>query len=152
MGIGGEYVCDKCGYKSKQILMGPGFLSAPCHPMIGTRIMNGEYGEKAKKILEENPDSEFSFYMGIYQCRCGNITSEDVVRIWSRGKKIDEGVPWTFGGPKTDVYERGKILYRPVVKCKECGKRMCEVMDPPMEMPCPKCGGTMGFNHDLFWD
>ena len=93
MGIGGEYVCEKCGYKSEQILMGPGFLSAPRHPMIGARIMNGEYGEKAKKILEENPDSEFSFYMGIYQCRYGNITSEDVVRIWSRGKKIDEGVP-----------------------------------------------------------
>ena len=108
MGIGGEYVCDKCGYKSEQILMGPGFLSAPCHPMIGTRIMKGEDGEKAKKILEENPDSEFSFYMGIFQCcGCWNVINKDVVRYGPgerrlprayRGRSVDQRWTYTRGG------------------------------------------------------
>ena len=152
MGSGGIYVCGKCGHMTEELMIGAGFLSGPCDPIIGARILGGEYGKKAKKVLEENPDSDFSFHMGLFECRCGNITSKDVVSIWSRGEKIAEDVLWTFGGPKIDVYEKGKVLYHPAVKCSECGKRMHELRHPPMEMPCPKCDGIMRFEETILWD
>ena len=152
MGFGGEYVCNKCGYVFEGIMVGSGFMSCPCDPEIGDKILNGEYGEKAKKVLEDNPDSEFSFYMGIFQCGgCWNVINKDVVRIWSRGRKVAEGVPWTFGGPRRNVYEKGKLIYRPIMKCDKCGRRMREDNNSP-SMPCPKCDGTMLFMEILLWD
>lgn len=152
MGSGGIYVCGKCGNATEELWIGAGFMSDPCNPLIGASILDGEYGEKAKKILKENPDSEFCFHKGLFQCRCGNLTSKDVVRIWTRGKKIAEGVPWRFGGPNIDMYERGKKLYHSVANCSECGKRMHELRYPPMEMPCPKCDGIMRFERTVLWD
>ena len=117
MGEGIEYICTDCGFR-KEIWFGPGFLSSPRNPKTRGRTLNGEFGSRPKRVLEEHPEAECSWYKPLFHCSCGNVSSKDAVVI----------------------AEEGEVLYRPSMRCDMCHKRMWEVLEPPRFAPCPKCG------------
>ena len=112
MGRGDVYYCSSCDYHTT-ILTGFGFLSMPNHPKIREDILEGRFGERAKRILESEPDAEFYMESVAYGCQCGNIQSKPIVRIYSpsKGKKYRQGAQ----------------------RCDRCGKRM------RMLLPSLKC-------------
>ena len=131
MGEGVHIFCRSCGY-TKDVSYGMGFNSRPNDPMVREDIMNGKYGYKPKKVLDENPDALFHWYMPLFHCKCGNISSKDSVVIRDR--------------------EDGRLLYKPSLRCSLCHKKMWEIRDLPYYSPCPKCGHMMEFDYTILWD
>ena len=129
MGEGIEFVCGKCGFR-KEIWYGPGFLSSPRNPETRAETLGGKYGPRPKRILEEHPDAECSWYKPLFHCSCGNFSTKDAVVI----------------------FDEGKTLYRPSMKCDLCGKKMWEIVEPPDDLPCPKCGHEMKMGITAMWD
>ena len=129
MGEGFEIVCGNCGFR-KEITYGPGFMSSPRNPETRANIIEGKYGKRPKKIVEENPDAECSWYRPLFHCSCGNISAKDSVIISNDGK----------------------ILYRPSMRCGLCHRNMWEVVEMPCELLCPKCGHEMLFGRTVLWD
>ena len=129
MGEGIEFVCGKCGFR-KEIWYGPGFLSNPLSLNTRAETLGGKYGVKPKKIIEEHPDAECSWYKPLFHCSCGNISTKNAVII----------------------FDEDKPLYRPSMKCGLCGRKMWEIAEPPDYLPCPKCGEQMMCNLTVLWD
>ena len=130
MGSGGEYRCINCGYVINGIMFGGGFLSCPNHPSVREEILRGEYGKRAKEILESDPDARFFAHSRVYCCNCGNMFSKGVVTMCTDRKRN----------------------YPLSVKCDRCGKRMHGFDSPPEMVPCPRCQSPMGFSETLLWD
>ena len=120
MGSGIEFLCKGCGFR-KEVWYGPGFLSDPRSPETREKTLNGKYGRKPKKVLEDHPDAECAWYRPLFRCTCGNYSTKDAVVI----------------------HEEGETLYRPSMRCDLCGRRMREVSGPSDYLPCPKCGSLM---------
>ena len=131
MGTGGIYRCRCCGYETDEILIGFGFLSMPNHPKIREQILEGRFGERAKRILESEPDAEFYMESVAYHCQCGNIQSRSIVRIYSPSK--------------------GKQYRQGAQRCDLCGKRM-RMLRYDAELKCPRCGESMEFMGTVCWD
>ena len=129
MGAGIEISCDGCGFR-KEIWYGPGFLSGPRNPETRADTLEGKYGPKPRKVMEEHPDAECSWYRPLFHCRCGNYSAKDAVVI----------------------FENGKALYRSSMKCDLCGRKMWEVGEHPFLIPCPKCGEPMRCETTVLWD
>ena len=129
MGEEVEFICDICGFR-KRVTYSPGFLSNPRNPATRADALRGKYGPKPKRILEEHPDAECSWYLPLFHCRCGNIASKDAV-------VISEG---------------GMRLYTPSMKCSVCGRKMWEIAEPTDFLPCPGCRSWMRFRQTLLWD
>jgi len=129
MGEGIEFLCTNCGFR-KEMWFGPGFLSDPRNPETREDTLSGKYGPKPKRVLEEHPDAECSWYMPLFHCSCGNFSSKDAV-------VISDG---------------GKTLYRPSMRCDLCHGKMWEIIEPPDYLPCPKCGHEMRYGVTVMWD
>ena len=131
MGSGGIYHCRVCGFRSGEIWFGCGFLGNSDNPTIRGMILDGEYGDTPKSILESNQDAHFYADSIAYRCRCGNFSSKGAVHIFS---------------------SEGKPLYRPSMNCGRCGKRMRAIRDPPGNQECPECGMPLDFELTVMWD
>ena len=129
MGSGMDLLCPKCGY-GKNISYGGGFMSGPRNMMVREQIMEGKFGARPKEILEGNPDADFYWYMALFHCSCGNISTKSTVQIW----------------------EDGKPIYKPSMRCGFCHKKMWEIQEPPYFIPCPKCGTRMESVDFVNWD
>ena len=131
MGEGGIYRCRNCGFESVEIWFGCGFLGNPDNSAIRSQILRGEYGDKPKGILEMEPNAHFYADNIAYRCRCGNFDSKVAVHIFSSD---------------------GRKLYRPMMRCRRCGKLMRAIRDPPGYQDCPKCGRPLVFELTVLWD
>ena len=129
MGSGMELFCPGCGYR-KGISYGGGFMSGPRNMMIREQILDGKFGVRPKEILEENHDAECYWYMALFHCSCGNLSTKSTVHIW----------------------KDGKLIYRPSMRCGFCRKKMWEIQEPPYLIPCPKCGTEMERGGYINWD
>lgn len=131
MGSGGYYSCSQCGFRSDEIWFGGGFIGNDRNPVVRDEILDGEYGDVPKKILESEPDVHFYGQMDAFRCRCGKFSSESTVMIFSA---------------------EGKQLYAPIMNCELCGKRMRRLRNPGGKQECPKCGMQLDFYSTVCWD
>ena len=123
MGHGESYTCDSCGY-TVHFQMGGGGLLIDYEPF----VMEGKYGDHARKILEEDPSCRVVASLYTYVCRCGMYRSAESVTIRRNGRRA----------------------YTAPVRC-ECGKRMRRgVLKEPLT--CPKCKGPMSVSGFFLWD
>lgn len=116
-----EYHCKECGF-SKEVSCGGGFRSG-YDEETREEVLNGDYGARPKMVAESSPDAFCSWYMAMFHCSCGNVSSKNAVVI----------------------YGRGKVLYRPSMRCDICHRKMWEIVNPPYTVPCPKCGHEMEY-------
>ncbi len=129
MGNSFNLVCKGCGY-TIFLSIGLGFESYPDNPRTKERILNGEYGARPKKVLEENPGARYSWYDACFECTCGNYASKSTVFI----------------------VDKGRALYRPSKRCNLCHRKMREVRGLEHPPYCPKCGARMRMDHEILWD
>ncbi len=129
MGNSFDLVCGGCGY-TIPLTIGPGFMSGPRNPKTRQDVLDGKYGAKPRRLLEENPDAECGWYHACFACRCGNYSSKLTVYMSDMGRR----------------------LYRPSRRCSLCHRKMEEVAGPWMPAPCPKCKTEMSMKHQILWD
>ena len=72
---------------------------SPYNPETREMVLAGEFGEKARKALEEHPDAGCGRYTPLFHCTCGNYSSKSSVFI-----SDEDGV----------YYAPGKFRYRVV--------------------------------------
>lgn len=120
MGCELEVECPKCGLK-KTLRIGIG-RAGPEY--FRDSILNGEYGDGPKVLLEEHPDWDYLIYDELFGCSCNYLTSFPLIKFHSSdGKDI---VFDRYICPKC-----GKILkadFWGESKCWECGSKLlfCE--------------------------
>ena len=127
MGESAVFTCPDCGYR-RDLSCGGGFRSASKETAEET--LRGEYGDRAKRVMEKNPDAKCSWYSALFRCTCGNLYSKDAVSI----------------------YEDCRKLYGPSSRCELCGRKMWEIVSLPMSISCPECGHTMDCEGMCLWD
>ncbi len=67
MGTGHSYRC-KCRKTNKHIKVGIGMMYPLICDNIRQCVLDGEYGERWKKFLEDNPDGAFDCERLVYKC------------------------------------------------------------------------------------
>lgn len=134
MGEGLTLRCPECGHESR-LTIGIGFLS-PANP---EAVLSGEYGEKAKEDFEKHPGTGAFFENILYECRCGNLQSREVMFVFDHG-----GCVWDRSAKP--YWNNGRCT------CELCGKRMHRIRHCPRHPLCPRCGTEMEETDYILWD
>ena len=124
MGIGYTVRCESCGW-TKDVLIGSGMLP-PDNFRKG--ILEGDFGQDAKKYLENNPEADFLVEQVPYGCKCGYVTSFSEVIFYSDSGKIRMGSH----------------------RCCHCGAKMRR--NNWGSGSCWKCGGKLSMLETIMWD
>ena len=121
MGEEYTYTCAACG---NEMTLNVGFYECKGWGDKETRaeILDGKYGKKAKKVLEDNKGCSYHFQADIFRCRCGYTKSYDSLVIHDK-----------------DVLDP-TVLFSTGHRCPRCKKAMERMDHFPTGIPCHKCG------------
>ncbi len=121
------YLCPGCG-KEHLIDFGWFFLS----PATAEAVLDGSYGERAKRNMERHPGTSAMFSHDVFLCTCGYARSKLVMRIFN-----DDQAPWSQSPNRGLVWDNAEC------RCARCGKSMHLVEEPPRRIRCT-CGRWTG--------
>lgn len=144
MGSGAKVICDRCGFESL-ITEGAGFKYPAVSEELKRKAQDGEYGDKFRTVVKENPGGSVNGESRLYVCRkCGS---------WKVEPKLSYYIP---SGEKETFFEEAGLTRRLFTyrhRCDECGHIMHEVdFDGRQELKCPDCGEILRVTAGIMWD
>jgi len=134
MTMGEEYTyqCKGCG-RSMTLIIGTYSCKGWNDRKSTSEILEGKYGQKAKKAYEDHPHCIFHFQADVFSCGCGYTKSYDSLVIHGKERFNPE------------------IFFETEHRCPRCHKKMTKLIDFPTDLTCPGCGGKMWMDTKSFY-